>query len=275
NDLPSIALVVKPYATRKPEAGIFIMEPGKLLPIEPAAPLFIFTKSTVATEVQPLPPDAAPEKEAVAATERVGSAVPTAPEAPAPRVPEPEPNREPKRDPVVTTAAAPPPRRQPPPREDLVAPELRFSAYPPAEPRPIRTILAALAFTLAAIALGGVLGYRYAGGNPRAAGAQAAERQQPGTVSAGLSASPQSDGVLLRWDLNSELVRTATRGILTITEAAGTKTVELSAAELKNGNVIYHHVGPSITFSLELHFGDRRRFTETISTAASGLGSLR
>ena len=69
--------------------------------------------------------------------------------------------------------------------------------------------------------------------------------------------------MLVRWDRESEAVKTALRGVLTITEAGVSKQVKLDFPELRNGTVLYHKLGQEVTFRLELYFKENRVFTES------------
>lgn len=242
-DERAITLLVKPYATRPPEAAIFLQRDGRLA-LGEASPEFLFERGTAA------PP-------AVAAA----PAVPPAPPAPVP-VP-------------AAVAAGPPPAPKPaetPGPPPLVRHEPRpetplFAAYQPESASAWKARLAWFAFACAAFALGAVAGHRYAilsspvellRNAPRAAATES-------DYALDLAATHEGRNVMLRWNGSSAAIGQALRGVLTVTEGRSPKEVKLGFAELRNGLLLYHNAGPAITFKLEVFLKENRALSETVS----------
>jgi hypothetical protein len=150
------------------------------------------------------------------------------------------------------------------------APPIFGTYYPPQPARRWRERMLWVAFTLAVFGFGSVVGFEYAGGEItrlRLGAATAATSTRPATdpYSVQLSAIQQDQSVLVRWDRDSEAVKTALYGVLTITEGAASKEVKLDFPELRNGTVLYHRVSQQVGFRLDLYFKENRIFTESLT----------
>lgn len=268
SDPSNFVLVIKPFATRANLARICLQD-GAGLQTSGTPPEFLFARAGSFT--QETAPPIAPVAPPPPARERIAPApepVPyrasmsAQPEAPALEVsqeiaaPEPE-----------------PPAPQPPPivipRPARAAPEER-SLFAEIQPVPVsrwKQRVAWVAFTLATLGLGALIGFEYAGGQvPLAAGAQA-----PGKAGSldpfdfQLTAKGESGGVLLTWNRASAPILKAQRGLLSITESSVTKSIPIAANELQSGSIIYHHLTGSVLFRLELFFRDNRSLIEILN----------
>jgi hypothetical protein len=240
----AVALLVRPFATKTSEAGFFLQSNGRL-----------------ETEASPREFPFVAAEELVAAPEIPVRQTTLARSTPIePEIERPSPS---------SAQWEPPPRSHPRATQMPPLSTPTFGAYSQPEPPRWRTNLLWVAFTLAVFGFGALAGYQYAGGDIRALRTTAQTAPQPQAASdrysAGLSAVIQDGSILVRWDKNSEAVRSALRGVLTITENAASRQVVLNDSELKNGTVLYHNSGPEIGFKLELHFKENRLFTETVT----------
>ncbi len=79
-----------------------------------------------------------------------------------------------------------------------------------------------------------------------------------------LRAERTGDSLHVQWDRQAAPVRDAKRGLLLIADGDFKKTVELEAAQLQNGSVIYRHISDKVVFRLEVYPGDHSTVVETI-----------
>ncbi len=86
-------------------------------------------------------------------------------------------------------------------------------------------------------------------------------RQDP--YSLGMTAAAAGDGVHLRWDRGSPAIQASSRGQLTINDGGNQKVVNLDAAQLQNGSVIYRRTSNDVKFRLEVFARDRVSVVET------------
>ena len=202
-----------------------------------------------------------------------------------PPPPQPFPRQERPPEPVVERERPRPlperPRAEPPaapveerpvrsrPAPEAPAPPM-FGTYYPAQPHPWRSRLLWFAYTIAVFGFGAVAGFEYAGGDVRRLQLGALTENAPAKppvdpYSVHLSGVEQDQSVLVRWDRDSEAIRTALHGVLTITEGAASKEVKLDFPELRNGTVLYHKVGQQVSFKLDLYFKENRVLTESVT----------
>jgi len=66
----------------------------------------------------------------------------------------------------------------------------------------------------------------------------------------GLSIAKTDDNLSVKWDRQAIAVRTAQRGLLEIEDGKYTKSVDLDAAQLQNGNIIYRNTSKTVRFRL-------------------------
>jgi len=79
-----------------------------------------------------------------------------------------------------------------------------------------------------------------------------------------LSVSKNGDNLNVRWNGQSAAVRASQRGTLEITDGATTKPVELDAAQLQNGALIYRASSSSVRFRLILYPNNRVSVSESV-----------
>jgi hypothetical protein len=252
----AVALVVKPYATRASEAGFFLQSDGSL-DTQPAPPEFqlVRAESAVVRERRPVArtfPAAVPaDDDDSPADSTVPRSVDLAPvpDRPAATRPAPEPLEPPRRIDVGRPSS--------PMFGTYYQPQLSW-----------RSRAAWVAFTLAAFGLGAVVGFEYGGGHIRGLGSPAEAAPAKGVADAysiRLTAVEQGESVLVRWDRDSEAVKAALHGVLTIIEDGASKEVKLVFPELRNGTVLYRKVGQEVAFKLDLYFKQNRVLTESVT----------
>lgn len=265
SDPLAVALLIKPYAMRDNSGAFFLQESGALR-TTPAAPDFTFTKlgrpSQAPASEPPRPAEFTPPRHAVqrgpilpeVEADEQGAAASVEPEPDLPVTPAALPELPPLRE-------LPPPRIEPPaepisPTEPIYdAPS--FGSYQAIAPNPWKLRAAWVSFTLAAISFGAVGGYEYANGSLGFLGIKDPRPSPlPGLLGGIFSIQADRTTLLVAWNQLSPLVRAAQRGVLTIGEAGGTKTVNLSTVELQSGSIIYHRSSTEVSFRFELFLPD-------------------
>jgi hypothetical protein len=242
SDPLAITLLVKPYATRTSEAAIFVQRDGVLL-LEPDPLVFRFGHDSSAEAVTPSPAAAAaPGAMASAIDPRSTSAVLNHPAA-APQ--------------LRRTAATRPPAAGPFMRSETAEEPPLFAAYQPSPSPAWKTRLAWIAFTCAAIAFGAAAGQRFL-----PPWLTAPSQAAPDPYAVELVVAPTSGSVMVRWNPNAPPVLAARAGRLAVSDSDTSKTVDLTAPELRTGSLIYHNVGPEVSFRLELFLSGNRTLTE-------------
>jgi hypothetical protein len=146
----------------------------------------------------------------------------------------------------------------------------RTPAEPVPVPEPVRPAVAArgsgfrgtwvwVPLSLILVLLGGVLGYVAA----RTLGTNAPIQSASGFTLA-LSVSRSGDNLNVKWDRDAPAVRAAQKGRLEIEEGGYTKPVELDAAHLQGGGVIYRRSSGTVRFRLTVYLNARLSVTEAI-----------
>jgi hypothetical protein len=237
----AVILIVHPSVLHASTAGFFFRENG-VLHGEKSALEFPFRR-------QELGGGAPPQRSAREDRERRPVAAP----------PEPEP---------VPRAAPPPIAEHPRPvtrvrHTDARAtePEQQRPLFPPLAPeQPAgRLRMAWTAFLLALLTFGAVAGYYASGGRLMR---NTATTDGPDPYGLRLAASGAGDGILIRWNTEAPPIRAAWRGVLNITEGQETRAIQLDLPQLRNGSVLYRHVGPAIRFRLDVYLSEQRVLSE-------------
>jgi hypothetical protein len=83
-----------------------------------------------------------------------------------------------------------------------------------------------------------------------------------------LSVAKSGDNLNVKWDRQSAAVRAAPRGTLEIEDKGTTKPVELDAAQLQNGALIYSGSSNSVRFRLTVYPDSRVSVSETVEWKA-------
>ncbi|RPJ81036.1 MAG: hypothetical protein EHM13_11105, partial [Acidobacteria bacterium] len=71
------------------------------------------------------------------------------------------------------------------------------------------------------------------------------------------------DNLHLTWDRDAPPLASAMSAVLSITDSSQTRTLDLSAAQLRAGSVIYRRVTSRVRFRLEVLLKDKRTVSET------------
>ena len=234
-----VALLVQPFATRAPVAGFFIQEKGGLKS-DSSYLEFPFRRRELGggdhdTEDTPRPErDRNGMRHRTTEPAHVASQIETTPVD----------------EPVLTPVTAP---VRPPADEQLL-----FTSYDH-KPSAWKSRLAWLALGLMLIVFGVVIGTQYTGGSGHPISVSAAD-----PYALNLAVSRVEDNLLVTWDPKSLAVKGGWRGILTITEASGSKNVQMEPPKLQNGSVLYRHVAPEVTFRLEVFVKEHRSVVESM-----------
>jgi len=110
------------------------------------------------------------------------------------------------------------------------------------------------------LALGGALGYQIAlNYSPRLHAGDGAA-----AFALDLSAGRTGESVTVRWNRDSPAVRAAARGVLEIEDGEFSKSVQLDAAHLKEGTVVYQNSSPRVSFRLVIFVGSKATVNETL-----------
>jgi hypothetical protein len=208
-----IALLVKPFATKVSLASFFFREDGLF---QSAAPLeFPFRRRELTGEEAP------PRRSML---ERV------------PR----------RRDAFVEETRVVHPT--PLPEEEFADPPAPSSDYgyiPPPKPR---TRGWAIPLSFVFLLLGVVLGFQAAltmGPKGAAGGA--------GNYSLGLTVTKEGTNLSVKWDRDAPAIKAAQKGLLEIVDGSHTKPVDLDAAQLTNGNILFTNSSRTVRFRLTVY----------------------
>jgi hypothetical protein len=97
--------------------------------------------------------------------------------------------------------------------------------------------------------LGVVLGYQAA----VTMGAKASSAGAAGDYSLGLTVTKEGANLSVKWDREASAVKAAQKGVLEIEDGGKTKLVDLDAAQLSNGNIVFTNSTGTVHFRLILH----------------------
>ena len=248
----SVALLVKPYATRVSVGAVFIRENGHLR-TESSYLEFPFRRADLgggdsgATAEQTASPAAnSVDEEHVSA-----------------------PSMEPHTDtwfgkPSATASG----RVEPPPTPSALEDQVPFgipgARRDPATGKRFKTGWVWLPLSFVFLLLGVVLGFQVAV-SLRGSGVRAG--QDPFAL--GLTVAAAGEGVDVRWDRSALAIQGAARGALTITDAGMVRVVELDAPQLQMGSVSYRRAFSDVQFKLEVFARERTSVSESASFRAS------
>jgi hypothetical protein len=268
-----VAMLVKPFATRAPQAGFFFQEKG-VLPLDASYLEFPFRRrdlivaeggeETTELRRRPAPVESFPVSKTAARearTEEDGEAAPAVDRSLNPFA----------GTPLAAPAATPLPGREAVQTsgEDAVREPVPsfgvdrsvslagYSADEPA-PRPWKARLGWFAFSVMLVVLGIVIGTQY---SSLLLPSGAVASVNPYAIN--LRAEPSDSNLLVRWDSTSSAIKGAQRGVLTVQEGQERVTVELNGDQLRTGSVLYRHLAPYISFKLEIYLSDNRTIAES------------
>ncbi len=223
----SVALLIKPYATKVSVGGFFVREYG-VFPEKTPLEFPMHRREILGEEPASRRPlmEARPER----VLDRRIESPPLAAALAAEKIAEAEP---------TVTAAGPPFPEQPSPRW--------------------RSSWVWFPLTFVFLLLGVALGYQLA----LTAGARgAANTAQEFALS--LSVKKTGDNLSVTWNRVSPAVRSAQKGLLEIDDGGYTKPVVLDAAQLQNGSLIYRNASQSVRFRLTVYPQSRVSVVETL-----------
>jgi len=80
----------------------------------------------------------------------------------------------------------------------------------------------------------------------------------------GLAVARSDENLSVRWDREAPAIRDAQRGTLDIEDGKLAKSVDLDAAQLHNGSVIYRNSSDDVSFRLTVYPRARLSVTETM-----------
>lgn len=238
----AIAMLVKPFATRVSQAGIFIRENGN-----------VRAHSSY--------------KEFPFRRRELGGRDTDAPSRPAPP---------PRSRPAAASAERPAPRPEPPPYQpgtsgssaaaatSLAPDELQLglptSKTDPKTGAKIRSGWVWIPLSFIFLLLGTILGIQVALSmrNQLPAGIR------PDPYSLHMTVTPVGDSLHVRWDRDAGPIHDQAKGSLIISDAGAQKVVQLDADQLRNGSVVYRRASNEVRFRLEVQTGDRTLVAETM-----------
>lgn len=87
---------------------------------------------------------------------------------------------------------------------------------------------------------------------------------RPDPYSLHLTVTPAGDSLHVRWDRDAAPIHNQAKGALIISDAGAQKTVTLDADQLRNGSVVYKRASNDVRFRLEVQTGDRVAVAETM-----------
>jgi len=259
-------------AAPKPEARTAVTSPAAPKREEPAPPS-VAPKPEARAPVQPVAPKreepsparpiAAKRQEpapaAPAVTRKPEARVPVQPVTPKREEPRPTPPATPKPDVRAPVQAVTPKREERAPAPP-VAPKRDEPAAAPLvveEPAPFLVagpsafqryrVVGALAFLVLVIAIGLWLYFR-----PRGARGPEVTAAGPDAGSLMLRAERNAGQLLLSWNREAALVKTASKAVLAITDGDHKEDVELDLGQLRNGSIVYSPITNDVSFRLEV-----------------------
>lgn len=258
-DSSTIALLVKPFATKACQGRFFFREQGQVHAESPYE-VFPFRRQDLGGGA---PPRSAPAPAAATGHSQTAPSGETTP--PGERVfqatdsgggpPRPVPIRTLGRFAVASPGPSAVEERA---AQKVAVPQPAVS--PPLPPSPRRTrrrVPLPLAFIF--LLLGVLLGFQ--------AALQMRPAPQPASVEEavrlGLSIKQRGDNIQVTWNRGSPLILTAQRARLTISDGDAQQSTDLDSITLRSGNVIYRHITRAVRFRLEVFMPSGNSVVET------------
>jgi protein TonB len=282
-----IALLIRPNATKASMAGIFIRENGKIHAEQSCLEFPFRSKPQDAPKrdlydgavagprsvtAAPAPAAARPVLRAqivpIASRREVAADAPLPAVAPAPLPEAPEAAPEP----VETRAAAPAPMPSAP--EPKAAPAATAPAPAAKTPKPPKTEPpVAVSEPEAApekrsklpwILLGGAATLTLAVGLIFTSGILSRKGSVPptqDTSALALRVDRNNGDIVLTWNRDSEVIKAASRAVLSISDGPQHENVDMDLAQLRNGSIVYSPVTSDVVFKMEVTGSDQTRTT--------------
>ena len=86
----------------------------------------------------------------------------------------------------------------------------------------------------------------------------------PDPLNLSMSVTKSGDELLVKWDRLAIAIRSSPRGVLTIDDGTFTKTLELDASQLQNGKVVYRNYSNDVRFQLQVFPSARDTLSEAV-----------
>lgn len=261
-DASAVCLLVKPFATRVSQAGIFIRENGGVR-AQSSYQEFPFRRRELgggSTEPTPRPAGAGAGDQGPAAAARPAPEEPFAAAASAA---------------ASSSAAAQQQQRTRSAIPDmamssiggvssLTSDDLKFglptSKTDPKTGSKIKSgwvwIPLSFIFLILGTALGGYVGLSLRSKLP--------DSIRPDMYSLHMTVTPAGDSLHVRWDRDAAPIHNQAKGALIISDAGAQKTVSLDHDQLRNGSVVYRRASNDVRFRLEVYTNDRVTVAETM-----------
>jgi hypothetical protein len=219
-----VALLVKPFATKASSASFFFRDQGRFQPDAPFE--FPFRRRELTGEEAP------PRRSMLERVPRRRE------EQPEPAAPVPEPMRDPVRDPAPAPAS----------------PSYAYASPSKSRPRG-GWVWIPLSFVF--LLLGVVLGFQ-------AALTMGPRTGSGGEYALGLTVTKDGNNLSVKWDRDAPAVRAAQKGVLEIEDGGFSKPVDLDAAQLRNGSIIFTNSSKNVRFQLTVYPQARVSITQTM-----------
>ena len=87
---------------------------------------------------------------------------------------------------------------------------------------------------------------------------------RPDPYSLHMTVTPTGDSLHVRWDRDASPIHSQAKGALVISDGGAQKVVELDADQLRNGSVVYRRASNDVRFRLEVQTADRVVVAETM-----------
>ncbi len=257
-DENAICLLIKPFATRVSQAGIFFRESGTVR-AQSSYKEFPFRRRELGGGTGPAPRPSAPIRISGAVppkanAARAGYGAETPPSQSIPPSEEPQFRSRASQMASVATVAPPP----------IVDEELQLglptSKIDPKTGSKVRSGWVWIPLSFIFLLLGTMLGFQVALSlrNQLPAGIR------PDPYSLHMTVTPTGDSLHVRWDRDAGPIHSQAKGVLVISDGGAQKLVQLDADQLRNGSVVYRRASNDVRFRLEVQTGDRVVVAETM-----------
>ncbi len=247
-DPHAIGLLIKPFATRVSQAGIFIRENGNIR-AQSSYKEFPFRRRELGGGEAPAA--------AKPATEHRGDPAPESPEAASTQTrPQPQPQQFRSTAPHMATTSFPAP--------SIASEELQLGL--PTSKIDVKTgakvrsgwVWIPLSFIF--LLLGTILGFQVA----LSVRNQLPASIRPDPYSLHMTITPTNDSLHVRWDRDAAPIHNQAKGALVISDGGAQKVVQLDGDQLRNGSVVYRRASNDVRFRLEVYTADRVVVAETM-----------
>ncbi len=244
----AICLLIKPFATRVSQAGIFIRENGNIR-AQSSYKEFPFRRRELGGGEAPAA--------AKPATEHRGDPVAESAEAASTQTrPQPESQQFRSTAPHMATTSFPAP--------SIASEELQLGL--PTSKIDVKTgakvrsgwVWIPLSFIF--LLLGTILGFQVA----LSVRNQLPASIRPDPYSLHMTVTPTNDSLHVRWDRDAAPIHSQAKGALVISDGGAQKVVQLDGDQLRNGSVVYRRASNDVRFRLEVFTADRVMVSETM-----------